>query len=428
MRFDLPAILLSCLDLASAGSDTLSYDSSGSNDEFSSISSGSSMRCGFSTGAESSDEQDDLSKNRIRRSVLKKIKHLTGDTGFDKRPDHIHALQNSLTILLKRSKLYRSSEIDKILAMSPKTLKKDIIERYESNVHVLNIDNYRRKIKEYVGKKKTLKSEIEEKREKYKARTRKSGRVRELCDNSNLKTLLGKVRRKIRLYSNRCQIYEDTKKCYEAVSRLPLEKIVGKNSISVLYGAYIRSLGERGRRCSASGKKTIRALEQKWVLLECAFRTRRHRVLRSKVVSVCRDYGRASFEERIAMGPGSCSNAYALLCSQDKFQTKYARLRSQTKPSKRHKYNRNPHCLYGYETRGADRKPQTEKLLIPRYVKGGASTHRLAIINLLKFREKDSSTTRYYLQLSYEDVPSQCRCSPFFNASAVKVVAERERL
>lgn len=118
------------------------------------------------------------------------------------------------------------------------------------------------------------------------------------------------------------------------------------------------------------------------------------------------------------ISPESFNNAYSLL------RTQMSLLEGQSSKAKRYL-----HRFYQYNTHSEQPQVSDRRLLIPRYIRDLASTHRLVIVNLMKFKAKNSdSVTKDYLQLSYEDVPSQCRCSPFFNASTAEIVAERELL
>lgn len=208
----------------------------------------SSTHTGSSSTSEESAGEDPISKLRydiidLKFELKEKkrcIRLLIDDrhVRFNKIPGHIRTLQNSLSTLLEDSTLYPTLKMARILAMSPSELKKDYQRRYRDDEHFVDTKRCRRKIKEYTGKKEKLKSRIEKKQgQKEHTGSRESHKE----SIEDLKATLGDVRKKIKEYRGELQISANMKKCYKSITELPLDKIVGEETISVSYKSCIKT-------------------------------------------------------------------------------------------------------------------------------------------------------------------------------------------
>lgn len=138
------------------------------------------------------------------------------------------------------------------------------------------------------------------------------------------------------------------------------------------------------------------------------------------MVAVACDYERAMLRDTIVMSVGDCDNAHALLSDQER------RFMSSGALKKADSF----YCVYKYGRETCKRQQHrvlNGKLMIPRHIWGETSVHRLVLVNLFKCKMVHGIAI-HYLQLSYEDVPSQCRCSRFFYELTAKIVAKREAL
>lgn len=167
---------------------------------------------------------------------------------------------------------------------------------------------------------------------------------------------------------------------------------------------------------------TVRALDQEWILNGCAFAEEIRDLPHEEMVLVHRSYDSVGFEKVITVDDRSFDNAHALLLERKEEMDRRVSL------SRRSTHEPGPsinkfYSMYSYGE-NEDKKVADEKLLIPRYIKTRSSVHRLAIVNIIECKDHEGIMCNL-LQLSYEDVPGQCRCSPLFKESQMEVVKER---
>lgn len=254
----------------SSGTMNPSVKDSESGSEGSSVSDGSSIEAsGSSSSEEESNKLLDIKKNiRSLKSKVEKrkkaVKRSAEGVKFSNIPDHIDALKSKLAKYLKKLKIYDRLKMDKVLAMSPEALRKDITEKRKSSKCVPEVKLFKKKLDSYTGKKETLKSQIEEKRAKYKKRTKKSSEDQESHEEAinDLKKKLDAVRKKINSYEKELQVCSDMKKLYKLLLDLPLEEIVGKESLSALYESYTDALEALEREERKYARLTGKAQEK----------------------------------------------------------------------------------------------------------------------------------------------------------------------
>lgn len=292
MRFGLPllaisSILVCYLPLATAGSNSTPNTSddqsngtgvsaSGSNDGKDTSVSNSREP---SVESASNEEPDLLSRletsvDRMTSALKKKKKKIMAviddeSVEFDTVPEYIHTSRGELVTLLEESGLYLPLKMAEILAMSPKEFKKYLTERYESNVRVVNYENYVKEIKKHTATKDKLKSDIGNERKTHKERVITPNKAQAHHEESieALKNDLTKVRKIIKSYDEKVQAYKLTNQCYESILKLPLKKIIGDKSVSALYKSCVDdqraldrerrrydSLRVHGKACSSSSE------------------------------------------------------------------------------------------------------------------------------------------------------------------------------